>query len=247
MTLTGGNPFFLRELARSAARRRPPRAAVLDAAPRRRRRVGSGAARAAFRPLRNGLSGAAAILGEGALIRHAAALADLDDREAAEAADALRAGPDPDRAPASCGSCTRSSAARSHEQLSPAARSAAHGARGADARRGGRPRRARGRASARDRAARLGVGVRSAPRRRARGRPARCAGRLGHVPASGARGATVAGQRGRPCCWSSGVAESLTLDRAVRPIEHLRRGVETTADTRRAALRGADAWRPWSG
>ena len=93
--LTGGNPFFVRELA-GALRDGGP--AALDAAPRGV--VASVRARLArFPAAAQRLAGAAAILGEGALIRHAAALADLRSAEAAEAADALRAGRDPGRHP----------------------------------------------------------------------------------------------------------------------------------------------------
>ena len=90
--LTGGNPFFLRELAGALREAGPDRAAdVLGAAPDGV--VASVRARLArFPASARRLAGAAAIVGDGALVRHAAALADLDDRQAAEAADALRAG-----------------------------------------------------------------------------------------------------------------------------------------------------------
>ena len=90
--LTGGNPFFLRELAGALREAGPDRAAdVLGAAPDGV--VAAVRARLARFPVpAQQLAGAAAVVGDGALIRHAAALADLDARQAAEAADALRGG-----------------------------------------------------------------------------------------------------------------------------------------------------------
>ena len=90
--LTGGNPFFLRELAgalREAGRERA--GDVLDAAPDGV--VASVRARLTrFSLPAQRLAGALAIVGDGGLLRHAAALAELEDQDAAEAADALRAG-----------------------------------------------------------------------------------------------------------------------------------------------------------
>ena len=67
-------------------------------------------------------------------------------------------------------------------------------ARGAHAGRRGRRSRASGRAPARDRAARLRLGLRQAPRRRARGGATRRAGRLGDLPATRAGRAALARQ-----------------------------------------------------
>jgi predicted ATPase len=123
--LTGGNPFFLHELAgalRDAGAARA--AAVLGAAPDGvvasvRARLGRFP-----RPARR-LAGAAATLGDGALVRHAAAIAELGDREAAEAADALRAGRilTDSRALQFVHPIIRSAV---REQRSPSARSASH-------------------------------------------------------------------------------------------------------------------------
>ena len=123
--LTGGNPFFLRELAGALRDAGPDRAAdVLGAAPEGV--VVSVRARLSrFSASARRLAGAASIVGDGALIRHAAALADLDDQEAAEAADALRAGRilTDGRELRFVHPIIRSAV---HDQLSPAARSAGH-------------------------------------------------------------------------------------------------------------------------
>ena len=123
--LTGGNPFFLRELVRSLREAGAEHAAdVLGAAPEGV--VGSVRARLArFPGAAQRLAGAAAIMGDGALVRHAALLAQLDDQQAAEAADALRAGRilTDSRTLQFVHPIIRSAV---HEQLPPAARSAGH-------------------------------------------------------------------------------------------------------------------------
>ena len=223
--LTGGNPFFLSELVGALHDAGP--AAALAAAPEGV--VASVRARLArFPEPAQRLAGAAAVVGDGALVRHAAALAELDDHEAAEAADALRAGrilADDTRA-----------AVRPPDHPQRGLRAAVAGgalgrprASGAPARRRGRSARAGGRASARDGAARLGVDLRPPARGRAPGDPARRAGRLGHLFAARARGAAHAESR-PSVLLELGLAESLTLDREPA-IEHLRQGVETTRDT----------------
>ncbi len=121
--LTGGNPFFLDELAGALRDAGLDRADdVLGAAPdgvvaSLRTRLGR------FPGPARRLAGAAAVLGEGALVRHAGAIAEIGDREAAEAADALRAGRilGEGRALRFAHPIIRSAV---HEQLSPAARSA---------------------------------------------------------------------------------------------------------------------------
>ena len=226
--LTGGNPFFLRELAGALREAGLDRADdVLGAAPDGV--VASVRARLArFPRAPRRLAGAAAILGEGALVRHAAAIAELDDREAAEAADALRAGRilTEGRALQFVHPIIRSAV---HGQLSSAERSAGH-----------------------EHAARILAAEDAAPERVAahllatepRARDWVC-DRLrdaarGALP-RGAPDASVAYLRraleeppphdSRPAVLLElGLAESLTLD--MEPaIEHLRRGVETTEDT----------------
>lgn len=226
--LTGGNPFFLRELAGALREAGADRAAdVLGAAPDGvvasvRVRLGR-FPRAARR-----LAGAAAIVGDGAPVRHAAALADLDGRRAAEAADALRAGRilADTRALQFVHPIIRSAI---HEQLSLAARSAGH-------ERAAHMLAAEGAAPERVAAHLLATEPRSSEwvcdRLRDAAREA--------VP-RGAPDASVAYLRraleeppspdGRPAVLLElGLAESLTLDREPA-IEHLRRGVETTKDT----------------
>ena len=174
------------------------------------------------------LAGAAAIMGDGALVRHAALLAQLDDQQAAEAADALRAGRilTDSRTLQFVHPIIRSAV---HEQLPPAARSAGH-----------------------ERAAQLLDGEDSAPERVAahllesepRGSAWIC-DRLRSAAHEaiprGAPDASVTYLRraleeppspdSRPAVLLElGLAESLTLDREPA-IEHLRRGVETTQDT----------------
>jgi DNA-binding CsgD family transcriptional regulator len=226
--LTGGNPFFLRELTGALREAGAERAGdVLGAAPEGV--VASVRARLArFPPAAQQLAGAAAIVGDGAFIRHAAALAELDDGQAAEAADALRAG----RILAGTRTLRfvhpiiRSAV---YEQLSPAERSAGH-ARSAQmlaeedapAERvaahllATEPRGSewvcdRLRAAAREAVPRGAPDASVTYLRRA----------LEEPPEPDSRPATL---------LELGLAESLTLQRDPA-IEHLRRGVETTNDT----------------
>jgi DNA-binding CsgD family transcriptional regulator len=173
-------------------------------------------------------AGAASIMGDGGLIRHAAQLAELDDQRAGEAADSLRQG----------GFLTGKGALRFvhpiirsavHEQLSPAARSAGH-----------------------ERAARI-LAVEDAPAERVAahllatepyGSDWACDQLRFAAHAAVARGAPHESvtylrraleeppprDRRPAVLLELGLAESLTLDRAPA-IEHLRRGVETTNDT----------------
>ena len=226
--LTGGNPFFLRELADALGEAGPEGAAeVLAEAPEGV--VASVRARLArFPPSAQQLAGAAAIVGDGALVRHAATLAELDDREAAEAADTLRDGRilAESRVLRFVHPIIRSAV---HEQLPPAVRSAGH-----------------------ERAARL-LAAEDGPAERAAAHllatephgsewvcdRLRDAAREA-VP-RGVPDAAVTYLRraleeppspdSRPAVLLElGLAESLTLD--LEPaIEHLRRGVETTKDT----------------
>ena len=226
--LTGGNPFFLRELTGALRESGTDHAgAVLGAAPEGvvasvRARLGR------FPAPAQRLAGAAAIAGDGALIRHAAALADLDDHEAAEAADALRAGRilADTRVLRFVHPIIRSAV---YEQLSPAERSAGH-----------------------ERAAHMLAGEDAPPERVAahllttepRGSEWVC-DRLRDAAREavprGAPDASVTYLRraleeppapdSRPATLLElGLAESLTLQREPA-IEHLRRGVETTKDT----------------
>jgi DNA-binding CsgD family transcriptional regulator len=226
--LTGGNPFFLRELAGALREAGPDRAAeVLEAAPDGV--VASVRARLTrFPDSAQRLAGAASIVGDGCLVRHAAALADLDARVAAEAADALRAGRflSDARELRFVHPIVRSAV---HEHLSPAARSAGHG-----------------------RAAHMLADEDAPPERVAahllaaepRGSEWVC-DRLREAAREavprGAPDASVTYLRraleeppspdNRPgVLLELGLAESLTLDREPA-IEHLRRGVETTRDT----------------
>jgi DNA-binding CsgD family transcriptional regulator len=122
---TGGNPFFLRELA-AALRDVGPFGAgdVLDAAPDGV--VAAIRARLARFPVSaRQLAAAASILGDGGLLRHAATIAGLDQPAAAEAADALRAGRifDRDNRLTFLHPIIRSAV---HEELATAARSSGH-------------------------------------------------------------------------------------------------------------------------
>ena len=226
--LTGGNPFFLRELAGALREAGPERAAdVLDAAPDGV--VASVRARLTrFPSPAQRLAGAVAIVGDGGLLRHAAALADLEDQDAAEAADALRAGRilADTRELRFVHPIIRSAV---HEQLSPAARSAGH-----------------------ERAAHI-LAEDDAPRERVAAHLLatephgsdwvcdRLRGAAHEAAPRGAPDASVTYLRRaleeppspdtRPAVLLElGLAESLTLDREPA-IEHLRRGVETTQDT----------------
>ena len=237
--LTGGNPFFLRELAGALREAGADRAAdVLGAAPDGV--VASVRARLARfpRPAQR-LAGAAAIMGDGALVRHAAALAELDDQRGRRGRRRAARRPDPGRHAARCGSCTRSSAARSTSSCRrPRARPATSARRACspteDAAAG-----AGGRASARDRAARLRVGLRPAPRRRARGGAARRARRVGHLPAARARGAAVPRQPPRRAAGARARGVAHARPRAGDRAPAARR--RDDEGHRRAALRGAHA------
>ena len=227
-TLTGGNPFFLRELAGALHDAGPERAAdVLEAAPDGV--VASVRARLTrFPSAAQEFAGAAAVAGDGALIRHAAALTDLDERAAAEAADALCAGRilAATRPLRFVHPIVRSAV---HEQLTAAACSDAHG-----------------------RAAHLLAEEDAAAERVAahllatepQGSEWVCDRLRAAAHEAVPRGAPVASVTylrraleeppppdSRPAVLLElGLAESLTLDRPPA-IEHLRRGVETTKDT----------------
>ncbi len=226
--LTGGNPFFLRELADALREAGADRAAdVLGAAPDGV--VASVRARLArFPRSAQKLAGAAAIVGDGTLIRHAAALAEIDYPQADEAADALRAGRilADTRTLRFAHPIIRSAV---HEQLSAAARSAGHN-------RAARMLATEDAASERVAAHLLATEPHGSDwvcsRLREAAREA--------VP-RGAPDASVTYLRraleeppsteNRPAVLLElGLAESLTLDREPA-IEHLRRGVETTRDT----------------
>ena len=226
--LTGGNPFFLRELAGALGEAGTERAAdVLKAAPDGvvasvRARLGR------FSPPAQQLAGAAAIVGDGAFVRHAAALAGLDDQWAAEAADVLRAG--------RILSETRvlrfvhpiiGSAV--HEQLTPAERAAGH-------------RRAAELLAAEDAPLeRVAAHLLASEPRGSEWVCDRLREAAREAVPRGAPDASVTYLRRaldeppspeeRPAVLLElGLAESLTLDREPA-IEHLRRGVETTKDT----------------
>jgi DNA-binding CsgD family transcriptional regulator len=226
--LTGGNPFFLHELASALREVGADRAAqVLGAAPDGV--VASVRARLArFPRSAQRLAGAAAIVGDGALIRHAAALAEVDDQQAAEAADGLRAGRilADTRTLRFVHPIIRRAV---HEQLSPAERAAGH-----------------------ERAAYMLAAEDAAPERVAAHLLAtephgsewvcdRLRDAAREAVPRGAPDASVTYLRraleeppdpeSRPgVLLELGLAESLTLDREPA-IEHLRRGVETTKDT----------------
>ena len=225
--LTGGNPFFLRELAGALREAGPARAAaVLDATP------GGVVASVRARLVRfphsaRRLAAAAALLGDGVLLRHAAAIAELDGHQAAQAADALRIGRilSDSRALEFVHPIVRSAV---REQLSSAERSAGH-----------------------CRAARM-LAAEDAPAERVAAHllgtepcgSAWVCDRLRDAAREavprGAPGASVTYLRralaeppspeSRPAVLLElGHAESLTLDREPA-IEHLRRGIETTGD-----------------
>ena len=238
--LTGGNPFFLRELADALRDAGAERAGdVLGAAPEGV--VASVRARLArFPPAGAGARRRGRDRGRrraGPPRRRARRTSTTG--EAAEAADTLRAGRilADTRALRFVHPIIRSAV---YEQLPPGRAVGRPRARGAHARRARtRPPSGR-RASARDRAARLEWvcdRLRDAAREAVpRGAP----DAVRHLPAARARGAAV-GPPSRPATLLElGLAESLTLDREPA-IEHLRRGVETTQGHRRAALRGAHA------
>ena len=186
--LTGGNPFFLSELVGALHDAGP--AAALAAAPEGV--VASVRARLArFPEPAQRLAGAAAVVGDGALVRHAAALAELGRSRGRRSRRRAASRAHPRRH-------TRA-AVRPPDHPQRGSRAAVAGgalgrprAGGAPARRRGRSARAGGRASARDGAARLGVDLRPPARGRAPGDPARRAGRLGHLFAARARGAAHA-------------------------------------------------------
>ena len=226
--LTGGNPFFLRELTGALREAGAERAGdVLGAAPEGV--VASVRARLArFPRAARQLAGAVAIVGDGALIRHAAALADLDDREAAEAADALRAGRilTATRALRFVHPIIRSAV---YEQLSPAVRSAGH-------------QRAASMLADEDAPAeRIAAHLLSTEPRGSEWVCDRLRDAAREAVPRGAPDASVTYLRraleeppapdSRPATLLElGLAESLTLQREPA-IEHLRRGVETTKDT----------------
>jgi hypothetical protein len=91
---TGGNPFYLRELAAALADEQ----SLADIEPSRVRRIGAGAVGRAVLIRLHGLgvdceqlAAAVAVLGPGTALRHAASLADLNRERAESAADRLRA------------------------------------------------------------------------------------------------------------------------------------------------------------
>ena len=224
-TVTGGNPFFLRELA--GALREAGAGELLDAAPRGvvaaiRTRL------ARFPDPARALARAASIVGDHALLRHAASIAELDERTAAKAADELRAGRilDEGRRLTFLHPIIRSAV---HEELTAWARSDGHG-----------------------RAARLLDDEDAPPERVAahllETEPSGSEWACERLRAAarealprGAPDASVTYLRraleeppaddDRPgLLLELGLAEALTLD--LEPaIEHLRRGVETTGDT----------------
>ncbi len=226
--LTGGNPFFLRELTGALREAGAERAGdVLGAAPEGV--VASVRARLSrFPPAAQQLAGAAAIAGDGALVRHAAALADLDDDQAAEAADALRAGRilADTRALRFVHPIIRSAV---YEQLSPAARSAGHGRAASMLAKEDGP------------AERIAAHLLSTEPRGSEWVCDRLREAAREAIPRGAPDASVTYLRraleeppwpeSRPATLLElGLAESLTLQREPA-IEHLRRGVETTKDT----------------
>jgi DNA-binding CsgD family transcriptional regulator len=226
--LTGGNPFFLRELAAAIREAGADRAAdVLGAAPDGV--VASVRARLArFPRSAQQLAGAAAIAGDGTFIRHAAALADLDDQRAAEAAGALREGRIlvDTRALRFVHPIVRSAV---HEQLSPAERSAGH------------ERAARMLAAEDATSERVAAHLLATEPRACEWVCDRLRDAAREALPRGAPDASVTYLRraleeppspdSRPAVLLElGLAESLTLDREPA-IEHLRRGVETTRDT----------------
>ncbi len=223
--LTGGNPFFLREL--TGALGETGAGDVLGVAPEGV--VASVRARLSrFPPAAQQLAGAAAIAGDGALIRHAAALADLDDRQAAEAADALRAGRilADTRALRFAHPIIRSAV---YEQLTPAVRSAGHA-------------RAASLLAGEDAPAeRIAAHLLSTEPRGSEWVCDRLRDAARQAVPRGAPDASVTYLRraleeppwpeSRPATLLElGLAESLTLQREPA-IEHLRRGIETTKDT----------------
>jgi DNA-binding CsgD family transcriptional regulator len=226
--LTGGNPFFLRELATALRDAGPTDAGeLLDAAPEGV--VSALRARLArFPQPARSLAGAVSILGDGAPLRHAASICGLEEGAAAEAADALRAGRilDAGRRLSFLHPIIRSAV---HEELTHAARSSGHreAARllaGEDA--------ARERVAAHLLSAepagsdwvcdRLREAAREALPRGAPDASVTYLSRALEEPPP---------EDGRPAVLLElGLAEALTLD-LESAIEHLRRGVETTRDT----------------
>lgn len=226
--LTGGNPFFLRELSDALREAGAERAGdVLAAAPEGV--VASVRARLArFPHPAKKLAGAAAIVGDGGLVRHAATLAGLDDGQAAQAADTLRAG-------------RILAHTRALRFVHPIIRSAVYGQLPAATRSDGHGRAARMLAEEDGAPDRVGAHLlatepssspwvcdrlRDAARKAVpRGAPDAAVTYLRRAleepPPAADRPATL---------LELGLAESLTLDRGPA-IEHLRRGVETTQDT----------------
>jgi DNA-binding CsgD family transcriptional regulator len=222
--LTGGNPFFLRELAGALGE---GAVNVLGAAPAGV--VASVRDRLARFPApAQRLASAAAIVGEGALIRHAAALTDLDDRQAAEAADALRAGRilAGTRPLRFVHPIIRTAI---HEQLPPAARSSGHehaahmfAAEDAPGERVAAHLLATEPHASSWTCERLRQAAREAVPRGAPDASVTYLRRALEEPPEVAERPAV--------LLELGLAESLTLDREPA-VEHLRRGVETTQDT----------------
>jgi DNA-binding CsgD family transcriptional regulator len=226
--VTGGNPFFLRELGVALRQAGTIRAAdVLDAAPDGV--VASVRARLArFPSPARELAAAVSILGDRALLRHATAMTGLDERAAGTAADTLRAGRILD-------------GGRRLSFLHPIIRRAVHEELPATER-----------ASGHARAARLLAGEDGAPERIAAhlllAEPASSQWACERLREA-ARGALARGvpdtavtylrraleepptEDDRPgLLLELGLAEALTLD--LEPaIEHLHRGVQTTKDT----------------
>ncbi len=226
--LTGGNPFFLRELAGALREASLGRAAdVLAAAPGGV--VASVRSRLArFPQPAQQLAGAAAVVGDGALVRHAAAIAELDDREAAEAADALRAG-------------RILAASRALQFVHPIIRSAVHEQLSAAVRSDGHERAARMLAAEDAPPERVAAHLLATEPRGSEWVCDRLRDAAREAVPRGAPDASVTYLRraleeppspdSRPAVLLElGLAESLTLDREPA-IEHLRRGVETTKDT----------------
>ena len=186
----------------AAARRRGPRHR-----PARGVAHGAAAAGAAAGRTRSRSRARSRCSGDGAGLPAIAALAGLDEADAAAEAVA-RAG----AAPRSCGpsrrsaSCTRSSATRSTTSSPPAERELQHerAARGADRTLGAAPEQRGGAAAASCRAAREPWVADAA----ARGRPRRAAARRRRerrrLPAPRARGAAAGGASAPRCCSSSG-------------------------------------------
>lgn len=119
---TGGNAFFVRELAYELER--DPNPGVLNSSPERVRSHTRARLLALSEPARE-LARGIAVLGKGALLRHAAAVAGLDTSAASDAADELRANwiLTPERHLEFIHPIVRTAV---YEQLAPGARSRSH-------------------------------------------------------------------------------------------------------------------------